>query len=219
MEEYKINEMTSSGPAQGQFPQFGTSQQNPPLIAKEIQERINAAKSNGWGGQLASTFLRNKKGAMIGIAAILLFALGSYISNNSEKTADTTPKNEQALPSQILPGQSAILPIELDGKGDVIIAGAKAAITKTANYGEGITHLARYALAEYLAETGTSLSSEQKIYAEDYVQNKTGEEALGIGESLSFSKILLDEAVRHAEALEQWQITNLKQYSVTVSLL
>ena len=219
MEEYKTNEMTSSGIGQGQFPQFRTSEQNLHSISPEIQERINAAKSNGWGGQLTSVFLRNKKGLIIAIAATLIFALGSYMSRSEEKTSDSTVQNELAVPSQALPGQSAILPIELDSKGDVIIAGAEATITKTANYGEGITHLARYALKEYLAETGTSLSGEQKVYAEDYVQNKTGEEALEVGASLSFSKSLLAEAVEHANALEQWQLTNLKQYSENVSLL
>lgn len=179
------------------------------------------AKSNGWGAQLQNAFLHNKRGAMIAMAAILLFALGSYMSKGNEESSDSTPKNEKMLPVQSsLPAQGAVLPIELDTEGNVVITEEQGgSITKTANHGEGITHLARYALREYLAETGTSLSYEQKIYAEDYVQNKTGEEALEIGESLSFSKNLLDEAVRHANALEQWQIENLKQYNATVSLL
>lgn len=217
MEEYKTQ--------QGQFPQFGASGQPPTLIPREIQERIETAKSNGWGAQLSQALLRNKKGALIAIAVVLLFALGSYMSKNNEESPDNTPKNEIALPAQ-----GAVLPIELNEQGEVVIAQEEkggelsslaniSSITKTAGQGEGITHLARYALRDYLEETGKSLTGEQKIYAEDYVQNKTGEELLDAGESLSFTRSLLAEAVQRAQALEQWQIENLTQYSATVSLL
>lgn len=218
MEEYKANEMASSDPSistpQGHFPQFGTSAQNLPLISPEIQKQINAAKSNGWGAQLRNALFSNKKGAVIAMVAILLFVLGSTMSKSNEQSPESTQKNERALL-----GQSGVLPIELNVEGNVVIAEEGMSITKTANQGEGITHLARYALREYLVENAVLLSNEQKIYAEDYVQNKTGEELLRVGESLSFQKNLLDEAVQRAQALEQWQIENLKQYSATVSLL
>ncbi len=99
------------------------------------------------------------------------------------------------------------------------IAVSAEAITASAQKGEGITHLARHALAEYLKDAGTTLTAEQKIYAEDYVQNKTGSEILEIGEKLSFSTDLLKEAVQKAETLQGWQIENLKQYTTIVSLL
>lgn len=92
-------------------------------------------------------------------------------------------------------------------------------ITATAQMGDGITHLARLAISEYLAKEDEALTSEQKIYAEDYVQNKTGNEMMEVNQTLSFSKDLIKQAVEKAKGLSNSQIENLKKYSAKVSLL
>lgn len=90
---------------------------------------------------------------------------------------------------------------------------------ETAQQGEGITHLARKALKDYLAEKGAglNLTPEHKIYIEDYVKDRTGDRWLKIGETLTFSEELLVEAINQAQQLSASQLENLKQYSQLVS--
>ena len=86
--------------------------------------------------------------------------------------------------------------------------------TITTGYGEGITHLARYALNEYLQENNTdaNLSQEQKIYIEDYMQNRKGSDKIEIGHQETFSESLIKEAVSQANNLSDTSIENLKKY-------
>jgi len=86
---------------------------------------------------------------------------------------------------------------------------------KTAQPGEGITHLARRALKTYLEEKGRdfNLTPEHKIYIEDYIQKKTGSGWLMLGETLTFSEELIVEAINKAQQLTPDQLENLKQYS------
>jgi len=248
----------SNGQRQAQFPQFGdmpiyTAGASAGAAARDIQQRIEAAKSNGWGAQLGEFLAQSRKRIMLVLGIVLLLAAGSYLSGRNEqnapslKTADvsesiaiteTSGEKEFSYQPSVESGKQSqsiaedLLAIRLSEEGEVIIQDSgkgdslappfqnvDSSITKTANPGNGITHLARYALKDYTVATGKSLSAEQKVYAEDYVQNRIGEETLTIGQKLSFSTDLLREAVEQAEQLEQWQIENLKQYTVNVSLL
>ena len=85
-----------------------------------------------------------------------------------------------------------------------------------AQKGDGITHLARRALKKYLREKGINLTPEQKIYAEDYIQNKTGNHWLKIGEKLTFSQELIEEAVQKSQKLTPEQLENLSHYAQLV---
>ena len=86
--------------------------------------------------------------------------------------------------------------------------------TITASYGEGITHLARYALNEYLQENNVNadLNQEQKIYIEDYMQNRKGNDKIEIGHQETFSEGLIEEAISKANNLSYTSIENLKKY-------
>ena len=86
--------------------------------------------------------------------------------------------------------------------------------TITAVAGEGITHLARHALNKYIQETGNGedLSQEHKIYIEDYLQNRTGSEAIETGHQESFSEGLIQEAITNARNLSPTSIENLAKY-------
>lgn len=245
MEEQKVNQFSStttrSSPrwdmpkVQAQFPRFNDAKLDPPAgaTADDIRKRIEDAKSNGWGAQLIGLLGSNKVRIAIVLVIIGLFSAGSYISK-FQKPSEESAKSSAAISQPITEseGTTNVFDIKLDNHGGVVLKKADGdsgllaraeedplSITKTANAGEGITHLARRALTDYLAETGKSLNAEQKIYAEDYVQSKTGDEWLEIGQKLSFLRNLLREAVQEAEGLEQWQIENLKQYTVNISLL
>jgi len=244
--DFGVNQFSTE---QTSFPQFGNpqgSQTAKPMggfadeKANDIRDRIESAKSNGWGAQFAGIAGSHKKKILVVATIALLFLGGSYMSNrNSQENvplfgpADisdsvSTLRGNTATGIQDADGDTVnILDIKINDEGEVIFPDAEvdgpefrgSSITKTASPGEGITHLARSALKDYLADTAKTLSAEQKIYAEDYVQNQIGSEFLEVGQKLSFSKDLLSEAVAKSEQLEDWQIENLTQYTANVSLL
>lgn len=86
--------------------------------------------------------------------------------------------------------------------------------TVTAEKGDGITHLARKALGEYLKETGqgSDLTPEHKIYIEDYMQNRTGSQKVSIGQQQSFSEGLITDAISSAKTLSPRSLENLQKY-------
>jgi uncharacterized protein YneF (UPF0154 family) len=90
-----------------------------------------------------------------------------------------------------------------------------------AKKGEGITHLARRTLKEYLKENPQepSLSPEHKVYIEDYLAKKMGGGWLQLGEKVEFSQELLKEAIQKAETLTPQQLENLTQFSQLVPSL
>ena len=247
-------EQTGLPDGQASFPQFG----NPPsggtaqpmgsfadAKSEDIRDKMEAAKSNGWGAQFAGIVGTHKGKILVVAAMAVLFLGGVYISGrNSQEgmplfalfgTADisnsaTAPDNSTVTGRQDADEDTVnVLDIKVNDEGDVIFenkdkeqAGPKfsgSSITKTASPGEGITHLARSALKDSLFRSVKALSAEQRIYAEDYVQNQIGSEFLEVGQKLSFSKDLLSEAVSKAQQLEDWQIENLTQYTANVSLL
>ena len=92
------------------------------------------------------------------------------------------------------------------------------AYTVSAEEGDGITNLARKALRKYLEENSVSdISNEQKIYIEDYLQNKTGGEFLALGETRSFSGNLIEEAIDMSRGLNNNDINNLSKYKLRIA--
>lgn len=126
--------------------------------------------------------------------------------------APTVEPEEPAAPAPVaipVPAPISLEPkIEMDNEKAVV----------KAQTGEGITHLARRALAEYLAKNNkqSELNNEQKIYVEDYLQNKTGTDALQLGESRDFTVALIDEAIQASKQLDEGQLKNLEKYSQVV---
>jgi len=90
-----------------------------------------------------------------------------------------------------------------------------------AEWGEGITHLARKAVKKYLQENPQNfeVTPEHKIYLEDYLAKKMGEGWLNLGQTLEFSQDLIKEAIDKAETLTPEQLENLTQYSQLVPSL
>ncbi|MFZ2970407.1 MAG: hypothetical protein WA063_04630 [Minisyncoccia bacterium] len=82
--------------------------------------------------------------------------------------------------------------------------------------GEGITHLARHALEKFIQETnqGSDLTIEHKIYIEDYMQNRTGNEKINVGHEESFSEALITDAISSAKTLSSKSLENLAKYSI-----
>ena len=92
---------------------------------------------------------------------------------------------------------------------------------ETASRGDGTTKLARRALANYLEKNpDSSLTTEHKIYIEDYLRKKVSSNGrLAIGQSVEFSKDLIQGAISQSKNLNQNQLNNLHKYAVRVPSL
>ncbi|MBP6975768.1 MAG: hypothetical protein KBB51_02970 [Candidatus Moranbacteria bacterium] len=89
---------------------------------------------------------------------------------------------------------------------------------ETAIVGEGTTHLARRALMNSLEKNpDSSLTSEHKIYIEDYLRKHVAQKQVHIGASVEFSKSLINEAIAQSKTLDNHQLNNLKKYSARVA--
>ncbi|MBI3335184.1 MAG: hypothetical protein HY001_01665 [Candidatus Portnoybacteria bacterium] len=90
---------------------------------------------------------------------------------------------------------------------------------------QGITHLGRQALDDYLqaAKPQITLSREQKIYIEDYLKDQTkasrGAKPLLKGEQVSFSTDTIRKAVELSQTLTPKQLANLTKYANRVPSL
>lgn len=169
----------------------------------------------------------NKKTLTNGVVVVLfLVALGSYVwLQNSGRipkvsldgylkqlTAGLTRIPEKQEP---LKTEEKARPEELE----ITLPEAPKIYKETAEAGEGITHLARKAIKEYLESKGNGLklTPEHKIYIEDYLQKHTGDRWLDLGEEVSFSEELIKEAIERSQQLTSEQLNNLKQYSALVT--
>jgi len=86
---------------------------------------------------------------------------------------------------------------------------------ETAKKGDGVTHLARRATADYLEKNPDStLTVEHKIYIEDYLRkNVSKSKGVTVGSSVEFSKDLIHSAIEKSKTLNEKQLKNLKKYS------
>jgi hypothetical protein len=138
-------------------------------------------------------------------------------------SSTSTEKNEKeknlSVATEIEKGKEKIVvnqePLSLPNKE------TKMVYEETAGAGEGITHLARKALKEYLSqkEVDFEITPEHKIYIEDYIQNRIGDRWLALGEKISISKDLIEEAINHSKELTKQELENLTQYASLVPSL
>lgn len=85
-------------------------------------------------------------------------------------------------------------------------------IKQTASPGEGVTHLARRTVKEYLNSKSETLGAEQKIYLEDYLVKSTGLKSLEIGQTVEFQNDSIKAGLEKAKNLNEKQIQNLSKF-------
>lgn len=173
---------------------------------------------------LTKTIKNNWRLLLVGVI-ILAIALNSSQSDNkssmeNENTASPTSQAEQS--KQAEPNKpktttqtaenSTPAPTPTKTPETAAVAVDTNIISETAAKSEGVTHLARRAIKKYLGSTQENLSTEQKIYAEDYLAKKTGKKVLEIGEKIEFSTELVKQSIEKAKGLNQKQIENLSKY-------
>lgn len=206
-------------PPQDQFPSFGG-----PQFGMNDQD----SKGKGFRGWV------NKYGSsvILPIIALLILAGGIYLyasqksqpttpsfsteelGNIQEQTTDLTetPAEEiAATPSEQKSQETAIETIIPEGKKE------QGKIIEKAVKGNGVTHLARRALTDYLKDHPQDLTNEHKVFVEDYLKDKTGSKTLEVGEEISFSEDLIKEAIDASMNLTAGQLKNLEKYSALVA--
>jgi FtsZ-interacting cell division protein ZipA len=92
-------------------------------------------------------------------------------------------------------------------------------ITIKANAGDGVTHLARKAVAEYSKDKEITLSKEQKIYAETVLKNKYYKHHLNLSQELEFEISDLAETVEKSQNLSEKEIQAWSKYTHLVPSL
>lgn len=192
----------------------------------------------GWGKKVSHWLSKYGSTVILPIIAILILVGGVYLYTSQRATEmalveeempqiteeETAPEaTEPSAAEKELPAAEELTITAEKGVIEEIIPQSERkiqakVITKKAEPGEGVTHLARRALKDYLEEhPREDLSLEHKIYIEDYLQNRTGSQPLEIGDELSFSEDLIKEAIDASLNLTPNQLENLKQYSALVS--
>ena len=136
--------------------------------------------------------------------------LEEFNANEQAPQGDTQPNPTATTSNEKQANNVGNAPPAIESQGDKFIVAAQK--------GEGITNLARRALAEYLNKTNRNgeLNAEQKIYIEDYLQKKTGREGLKINETRTFTVGLIEEAISASKQLNEKQLKNLEKYSKLV---
>lgn len=159
------------------------------------------------------------------IMAIVLIA-GGFLGYYGAQIWRENPEIFQELPATVLKFVKE-MSIPEESEEEIVLESPEIQIGEEKKYlevaeqGEGITHLARKALKEYLSENSQDfeITPEHKIYIEDYIVKKIGGEWLKLGETLEISGNLLDEAITRSESLSPEQLENLVQYSQLVPAL
>ena len=187
----------------------------------------------GWGAKVRKWIDKYGSTVILPIIAVLILAGGVYLYTYqkkggfiSEKATSTEILPEEQLPEEGIPAE---IPGEISQKEPEkkeikeIVGGTEKVYIEKAEKGEGITHLARKALKDYLKEhPDKKLSNEYKVYIEDYLEDRilekrTKSKFLEIGEEISFSSDMIEEAINSSLNLTQKQLDNLKKYSALIS--
>jgi len=185
-----------------------------------------------WGEMNPGWFQRNFRNVILPIIILVIVGGGLYLYSRPEKNEEQASQeqafedllDENSESSITLGEDTNVTAEETDNTAEEsgVLGGPEKTVPElsgdtyaiTAAQGDGITHLARRTLKKYLEEEArdVTLSAEQKIYAEDYIQNQTGTHQLAIGEEITITKDMVRNAVEASQKLTESQIKNLSQY-------
>ena len=137
-------------------------------------------------------------------------------ATTEEETGEAMPESASST-KETSPSQGTSSPKDVDQEVRV----EEGAIAVKAGSGDGLTHLARRALAEYLQKNPREdLTPAHKIYIEDYLRKKVGFHGrVYVGTEVSFSTSLIQEAINASLQLNDAQLKNLQKYVVLVPSL
>ena len=190
----------------------------------DIMEDINQENEGG-----TKQWLQDNLRIITSIIIVLVIALGIYSYSKrtevpnadlqtqiteeeatiEDSTGATTPEKATETPA-VKGKETTPAPSQETGQ----------AFIETAVKGDGLTTLARRALANYLEKNPDStLTAEHKIYIEDYLRKQVPSRRVFIGTSVEFSKSSIQDAITKSKTLNESQLKNLHKYAVRVPSL
>jgi len=177
---------------------YTNRQQTPAEIGDETQETANQNSEDNLNLNDQSLNTDNINGQDQATPDDGTLAIGEDQSNDAtDNTGDSVISPTPGTPTPEIQGQN---------------------VSQKVIKGDGLTHLARRALKQYLIQErpNVKLSVEQKIYCEDYIQKHSqgniGQAGLSIGQDITFNTSLLDTAITKAQGLSDNQLKNLSRY-------
>jgi hypothetical protein len=186
-----------------------------------FEEEGTSEKTKAW--------IQENLRVIVSVFIVAAIALGIYSYSDRSVPTDEAMVAEEMISSEATEEKETTASTdgaEVTGTeaGDIMVPTEKSRETEgsfveTATGGEGLTHLARKAAANYLEKnTDSTLTAEHRIYIEDYLRKKVGHEGgVKIGTSVEFSKDLIRDAITQSKTLNEWQLKNLEQYSARVA--
>lgn len=181
----------------------------------KLEEGTDTNKIKQW--------LQDNLRIIISVIIVVLIAGGIY--SYSKRTE--APVNEQASQGAVAE-QSATTDTVTTPQNNAAKKVAPAAssqeteksFVETAGKGDGMTVLARRALANYLEKNPDSaLTPEHKIYIEDFLRKNVPSKKIFVGTSAEFSKDLIQNAITKSKTLNDAQLKNLHKYTLRVPSL
>jgi hypothetical protein len=175
--------------------------------------------------ELTDLIDKNWQGIVIILAIVAIFvwyqALGLGSSQSVQDAVDGVASGIKQTASNLNPttsdtdeGEGSMTEGEMEK--ETAQNGSTAGFSQqVATPGQGVTHLARQALDGYLTtiKPQVNLTTEHKIYIEDYLKDQTSSMDLEIGQQLSFSQDLIDQGIALSQQLSEAQLSNLTMYT------
>lgn len=176
-------------------------------------------------GATMKQWLQDNLRIIVSILIVVAIAAGIYSYSKRADVSDqsATPSAEEQLSEENLAKKETSADATDTRKPSSPIIESQETETsfiETAVKGDGTTHLARRALANYLEKNSDSaLTAEHKIYIEDFLRKNIPEKRVALGASVEFSKDLIQNAITKSKNLNEKQLQNLHKYAVRVPSL
>lgn len=179
----------------------------------------------------AKVWIQENLRVIVSVFIVAAIALGIYSYSDRSVPTDESTVAEETVSSDTAKENDSVAMKESEASGTkaeeqkVAVAPTETSretegtFIETATRGEGLTHLARKAAANYLEKNAdSSLTAEHRIYIEDYLRKKVGHAGgVKIGTSVEFSKDLIRDAIAQSKTLNERQLKNLEKYSSRVT--
>ncbi len=137
------------------------------------------------------------------------------IKKDEDKTQDASEEQKEENPDEAAKTENESKNNDIS----VYIQRTDSAITVKARIGDGVTHLARNAVSDYIKEKNISLSKEQRLYSETVLKDKYYQKSLNTGQDIAFSLDDLSDTVQKAQNLTEGQIHAWSKYTASVPSL
>lgn len=185
------------------------------FMTEQMRNGAIVSASFGFAGSLARHFQDVWQGESELLPGFFRGDHGSEVGTPNGQGEDFGADGELAVAEAPRPDE-AVLPA---GKEPVSTPEVPATFSVEARPGEGLTHLARHATDRYLeTDPDSDLTAEQRVYIEDYLRREAEfSGTLHPGDSVGFSRDMIEDAIREAKGLDPDRLRNLSPYADRVT--